>query len=1223
MKGYLLNFYKHSPLRDNMLEDESMRNKFNNEFVRNVVWSTFDRLEVREINEFASFRQPGESEKKWVGERQFSMIYEPGTDHRLVYINDPEANKCRFAFNAVGTDLKSMEKYRFFGISILDFTTLAYNEFFSKKDSMTYARKKILKILDELQYKNNICPNSICYDVYGSLGGNDAVIIWLANQFSDIMLLIEALRASNITNTKKGLLSNIYTILGIRDIDNKSINYNDVNGEFHVRLTKRTGYSLEKFKTELCKITNIDITNLVHTIAGEYDLTISIPGNIMISSLYAANGLIHMGKPEYYTNFIQSNTEVCVHDDFSKIITTEVDIDVGLESFTEPNESDIYNLVNAICESQMLKQTPYLGDTLWILYSDYLKNITSTLSYPWTQDLYYQFYSCLKCLESVTEEYEKNKTFNEDKYNYIEVIIKNLRQIILHIAQANRIFFEVPNTHLKNTGTYSKILRAYQGITKKLIKQAYLIPKNNKQTEIIPFINFDSIPIPISNSYKINENDSLLVEIELPYEALVDINRYTYLLAHEIFHYIAPSDRRTRNEILNIISISTLAELLIEEYVISLVRDKKSTICYKDVFFKSLKKSIAKYVLHYVINHFEEFCSLIDKHDIEKCRNDYISNINETIRSIASNEDFCKKIYEIMVDYSYVSFINNIANNKQENVLNENLQQDINVAKQIVKHFHNLRVNNDFNSFYKWIANYSVVFIYESIKNIEKALTEAMPDYYMIQVTSMNPSAYYNEILRIRKILYPEDNNIGLELRISLLYNYCFLEKNQRIGFSDQDQWEKNLCEFISKLDLNDTDASYLWNCISGQYTFISHYNAVLTKYFSLLCFDDYMNDNNFSNEFQEIKNRLHAFENGSFESNISYIEYFQLQESLESLKNYISTEKSIVDGSWKSSEINDEELYASNDTSPIAEDFNSLIIFLNQEAKKIMDDNQEEEIWYRGHEHDTYKLIPSLYRMNGGNFYNSSLRDVMNTLYKAFKVMSYSVPEIFTGGNDTIIGTMASMQHYSLPTNILDWTPSVLNAMYFATESTILKNNDSASKDDGEIWLLNPARLNECGNIMCNITTNAYPIPYMIGDDEESLKPFLPLQKQIESSEKCIQMPKAVYVPFVNQRIKAQNGTFTMFSLDVDEEVKNGKKDFSMYDLYEWQKKVEKEIPPGDFKPFLKKVRISNDAKIDISEHLTLMGIQKHTIYPELENIASDFKKQMHRYLTNQDSKS
>ena len=50
--------------------------------------------------------------------------------------------------------------------------------------------------------------------------------------------------------------------------------------------------------------------------------------------------------------------------------------------------------------------------------------------------------------------------------------------------------------------------------------------------------------------------------------------------------------------------------------------------------------------------------------------------------------------------------------------------------------------------------------------------------------------------------------------------------------------------------------------------------------------------------------------------------------------------------------------------------------------------------------------------------------------------------------------------------------------------------------------------------------------------------------------------------------------------------------------------------------KPFLSKVRISHFAKRDIVKHLKTMGVQKHTIYPELENVVKDFKTQINDFL-------
>lgn len=618
-----------------------------------------------------------------------------------------------------------------------------------------------------------------------------------------------------------------------------------------------------------------------------------------------------------------------------------------------------------------------------------------------------------------------------------------------------------------------------------------------------------------------------------------------------------------------------------------------------------------------MINHFNYICLLNKEYDVQQSRNDYLNSINKTIRLITSNDDFCKIIYNVIVEYSYASFIQNVEDKtKYEDYEQQYIKQNSQIAKLVVQQFHNLRVNDDFDKFYNWIRhNLKFEPIYDGIKMIEKALIEIMPDYYMIQVTQMDSKIYYKEILRIRKILYPADANIDSQLRIALIYNYCFLTNDRRVGKINQDQWEDDLLFFIEDLSLNEDDATYLWDSISGQYRFIRNYDMLLSKYFSLLCFDNYKNNEDFSTSLKDIKSKIKASEDNSFETNISCIEMFQLQESLASLKKYIAATTKTKNDEWRSMKIDGEELYSETDESPIAEDFNTLIFFLKNEAQKIMD-YPKEEIWYRGHEQDSYKLIPSPYRINSGNFYNSSLRKVMETLYKAFRVMSYSVPEIFSGGNDTTIGTMASMQHYSLPTNILDWTPSVLNAIYFAVESTILEKENKSSKSDGEIWILNPARLNECRNRSNNVDSDEYPIPYIMGNDEEIIKPYLPLYQNKENLVDDNSMPIAVYVPYVNQRIKAQNGTFTMFSLDVDVLSEKGKKDFSMSDLYEWQKKIEKEDSHSKHKPFIKKVRISNEAKKDIADRLKLMGIQKHTIYPELENIAQDFKNQIHDFL-------
>ena len=127
MKGYLLNFYKFSPTN----VDNSHSN--GDEFVRSIVWSTFDRLEVRDIITFDEYRLSKFSEKNWIGERQFAMIYELDENYNSLLYNKEQDDECRFVFDA----LKNNDRMRFFGVTLIDFTPEIHQFFYGCKDEAT------------------------------------------------------------------------------------------------------------------------------------------------------------------------------------------------------------------------------------------------------------------------------------------------------------------------------------------------------------------------------------------------------------------------------------------------------------------------------------------------------------------------------------------------------------------------------------------------------------------------------------------------------------------------------------------------------------------------------------------------------------------------------------------------------------------------------------------------------------------------------------------------------------------------------------------------------------------------------------------------------------------------------------------------------------------------------------------------------------------------------
>ncbi len=247
-------------------------------------------------------------------------------------------------------------------------------------------------------------------------------------------------------------------------------------------------------------------------------------------------------------------------------------------------------------------------------------------------------------------------------------------------------------------------------------------------------------------------------------------------------------------------------------------------------------------------------------------------------------------------------------------------------------------------------------------------------------------------------------------------------------------------------------------------------------------------------------------------------------------------------------------------------------------------------ENWYRGTS-PKYKLEPSLYRhpntlnMQGLlGIEGSMMRDFLRQGVLLHSPLLHN-PILFSDDQKERLKVLFYMQHYGIPTRLLDWTGNPFIALYFAlTEQT---RNKSNKPWDAVVWILDPWAWNRKALNELNWGDNGPAIP-----DEEKLKTYHPREVWTPSeAANMYAFPVALRGVSNTQRIFAQKGAFTIF----------GKSKLPMETIY------DKEDFPKDC---LVKVIIPGDSKDDLLEKLIAIGYTDSVAYPDLHGLALEIRR-------------
>lgn len=227
----------------------------------------------------------------------------------------------------------------------------------------------------------------------------------------------------------------------------------------------------------------------------------------------------------------------------------------------------------------------------------------------------------------------------------------------------------------------------------------------------------------------------------------------------------------------------------------------------------------------------------------------------------------------------------------------------------------------------------------------------------------------------------------------------------------------------------------------------------------------------------------------------------------------------------------------------------------------RIITDGMEDDYWARGHSDANYKLLPSAFRKLNAQ----QERDLTNR-FRARAAIRYAESPNY----DEIGSWLSLMQHYGLPTRLLDWSRSPLVAAYFAVEELVAKRNETPSSDCC-VWLLQPYTMN-------TVEINSPHTPSICAHEcERFLVPAFSDKYGDETSNIAVMSSET------DLRMFVQQGSFTLHAAREDLAIRPG---------------------AGTF---LRKIVIKKGIARDFANEIRALGVRRGDIFPDLSKLATE----------------
>ncbi|WP_374682860.1 FRG domain-containing protein [Accumulibacter sp.] len=249
---------------------------------------------------------------------------------------------------------------------------------------------------------------------------------------------------------------------------------------------------------------------------------------------------------------------------------------------------------------------------------------------------------------------------------------------------------------------------------------------------------------------------------------------------------------------------------------------------------------------------------------------------------------------------------------------------------------------------------------------------------------------------------------------------------------------------------------------------------------------------------------------------------------------------------------------------------------------------------FFRGHSRFSHHLVPSVYRDPGW----IANEDVL------FKELVLRCPSDFSGQESTF-QSLVKMQHYSLPTRLLDITANPLVALYFACE------HEGGQRESGEVvvFRIPTAEIKYFDSDTVSVIANISRRPSTFKLPEEDLeREAFNKDEQIHYLLHEVKQEKPYFEPLIlrhhlesvvcvkpkldNARVIKQDGAFLLFGM-------NGRK-------------TESATVPAGFLAAAasKRLLVEPGKKAFIRKQLESLGLTQASIFPEIDKVAEFIKR-------------